>query len=117
MLDCCERVVHGVARLVELIRQHAPQVHILATSSEPPRARGESVLRLPPLQLPRASDELSVEQAMKYPAIQLFVERASATTDGFALNEANVAEVARVCARLDGIALAIETRCRTSRRI
>jgi predicted ATPase len=45
---------------------------------------------------------------MQYPAIQLFVERASATTDGFALNEANLPLVARVCARLDGIALAIE---------
>jgi predicted ATPase/DNA-binding winged helix-turn-helix (wHTH) protein len=108
VLDCCERVVDGAARMAELVRHNAPGVHILATSREPLRVRGENILQLPPLRLPRETDDLTVAQAMQYPAIRLFVERASATMDGFTLNEANVPLVARICARLDGIALAIE---------
>jgi predicted ATPase/DNA-binding winged helix-turn-helix (wHTH) protein len=108
ILDSCERVVAGVARMVERIRHSAPNVHILATSREPLRARGEHVVRLPPLGSPPDPGNLSVAQAMEYPAVQLFVERASAIVDGFSLNSANVSLVAGICARLDGIALAIE---------
>jgi predicted ATPase/DNA-binding winged helix-turn-helix (wHTH) protein len=108
VLDCCERVVTGAARIAERLRDGAQQVHILATSREPLRARGEHLVRLPPLGLPPAVGELTVAQAMEYPAVQLFVERASASLDVFALNEANVSLVAGICARLDGIALAIE---------
>ncbi len=108
ILDSCERVVTGAARMVEYIRGSAPKVDILATSREPLRARGEQVVRLPPLGLPRGSHDLTVEQALEYPAVQLFVERASATSDGFTLTNGNVSLVAGICSRLDGIALAIE---------
>jgi predicted ATPase/DNA-binding winged helix-turn-helix (wHTH) protein len=108
ILDSCERVVMGAARMVERIRQSARGVHILATSREPLRVGGEHVVRLPPLGLPPEPDVLTVAQALEYPAVQLFVERASATVDGFALTEANLPLVARICSRLDGIALAIE---------
>jgi predicted ATPase len=108
VLDCCERVVDGAARIAEQIRRGAPGTNILATSREPLRARGEHVLRVPPLRPPRETDRISVAQAMESSAVQLFVERASATMDGFTLNDTNVSLVSRICARLDGIALAIE---------
>ncbi|HEY2617975.1 MAG TPA: winged helix-turn-helix domain-containing protein, partial [Acetobacteraceae bacterium] len=108
ILDNCERVVTGAARMVEYIRRSAPKIDVLATSREPLRARGEQVVRLPPLGKPPGASDLSVEQALEYPAVQLFVERASATLDGFTLTDANVSLVAGICARLDGIALAIE---------
>ena len=108
VLDCCERVVTGVARIAERLRDGAQQVHILATSREPLRARGEHVVRLPPLGLPPAAGDLTVAQALEYPAVQLFVERASANLDVFTLNDSNLSLVVGICARLDGIALAIE---------
>ena len=108
ILDSCERVIAGAARMVEHIRHSAPDVHILTTSREPLRTRGEHVVRLPPLGSPSPSPGLTVAQAMEYPAVQLFVERASATLDGFTLNNTNVSTVVGICARLDGIALAIE---------
>ena len=86
----------------------AAGVHILATSREPLRAEGERVLRLPPLGMPPISPGLTAAQAMGYPSVQLFVERASAILDGFVLQDADAPTVAEICTRLDGIALAIE---------
>jgi len=92
---------------VDLLR-HAPGVHILATSREPLRAEGERVQRLAPLGLPPAAAGLTAAEALSFPAIQLFVERATAVLDGFELSDADAPTVAEICCRLDGIALAIE---------
>src|SRR5262249_13405947 len=86
----------------------APGVHILATSREPLRAGGERVQRLAPLELPPRSATLTAAEALKYPAIQLFVERATASSDEFRLTDANAPTIAEICRRLDGMALAIE---------
>jgi predicted ATPase len=83
-------------------------VHMLTTSRERLRTAGEYVVRLPPLGAPVPTGELTVEQAMEYPAVQLFVERATAVLDSFILTEANLPTVMRICSRLEGIALAIE---------
>lgn len=108
VLDCCEHVVDGVGALVERVLKEAQGVHVLATSREPLRAEGERVLRLPPLGLPPAAAGLSASDMLGYPAVQLFVERASAAMDGFVLTDADAPVVADICVRLDGIALAIE---------
>ncbi len=108
ILDCCERVVRGAARIADSVLRGAPQVHMLATSRERLRTAGEYVVRLPPLGAPVPTGELTVEEAMEYPAIQLFVERAMAALDSFTLTEANLPTVVRLCSRLEGIALAIE---------
>ena len=108
ILDCCERVVQGAARLADSVLRGAPHVHMLATSRERLRTAGEYVVRLPPLSAPVSTGELTVEQAMEYPAVQLFVERAMAAMDSFILTEANLPTVMRICSRLEGIALAIE---------
>ena len=108
VLDCCERVIEGAAILVERIMEAAPGVHILVTSREPLRARGERVLRLPPLLAPPTSAGLTAAVAATFPAVQLFLDRASASLAEFALTDANAPLVAALCIRLDGIALAIE---------
>jgi predicted ATPase/DNA-binding winged helix-turn-helix (wHTH) protein len=108
VLDSCEHVIEAVAVLAVGLLRGAPGVHILATSREPLRAEGERVQRLAPLGLPPASSGLTAAEAMTFPAVQLFVERAAAILDGFELSDADAPVVAEICCRLDGIALAIE---------
>ncbi|WP_137128119.1 winged helix-turn-helix domain-containing protein [Roseomonas sp. HF4] len=108
VLDGCEHVIQGAATLAEALLKCGPGVGLLVTSRERLRAEGEWVLRLSPLALPPAEAELSAAEAMRYPAVQLFVERASASMGGFELRDADVPTVVEICRRLDGIALAIE---------
>jgi predicted ATPase/DNA-binding winged helix-turn-helix (wHTH) protein len=108
ILDNCEHVLAEVARVAEALVQRCPHVSILATSREPLSVAGEFVLRVPSLDAPQAQAALTAEQALAYPAVRLFVERASAAIDGFALTEANASAIGSVCRRLDGIPMAIE---------
>jgi predicted ATPase/DNA-binding winged helix-turn-helix (wHTH) protein len=112
VLDCCEHLVDAVASIAGDIVSAAPELHLIATSREPLRANGETVRRLGPLATPLEGQPLTVADAIRFPAIQLFVERASAAHQGFELNESNVKIVAEICRRLDGIALAIELAAR-----
>jgi len=112
VLDCCEHLVDAVASIAGDIVSAAPEVHVIATSREPLRANGETVRRLGPLATPLEGEPLTVAEAIQFPAIQLFVERATTTHQGFELNEDNVKVVAEICRRLDGIALAIELAAR-----
>jgi predicted ATPase/DNA-binding winged helix-turn-helix (wHTH) protein len=108
VLDCCERVVEAAAVLVENLLRGAAEVGILATSREPLRAEGESVYRLPPLEVPPGLIDLIAEDALTYPAVQLFVERVASSVGRFELSDAEAPVVADICRKLDGIALAIE---------
>jgi predicted ATPase/DNA-binding winged helix-turn-helix (wHTH) protein len=108
VLDNCEHVVAAAAVLAEGVLGGAAGVHLLTTSREPLRADGESVHRLHALAAPPNAAGLSVEGALAFPAIKLFVERASAAWDTFELTESNLAAVCEICRRLDGIPLAIE---------
>jgi predicted ATPase/DNA-binding winged helix-turn-helix (wHTH) protein len=112
VLDCCEHLVDAVAAVAEDILSVAPQLHVIATSREPLRANGETVRRLGPLATPLEGTPLTVTEAIRFPAIQLFVERAAAVRHDFELNESNVRFVTEICRRLDGIALAIELAAR-----
>lgn len=108
VLDNCEHLIDDVARLAEQLFNHAPQVHILATSREALRVEGEKVHRLSPLDSPSAYTGLSAAEIQSYPAIQLFMDRAVASGGSVELSETDVHVVAMICKRLDGIALAIE---------
>src|SRR5262249_51134457 len=78
------------------------------TAPGPRRAQGEGVLPLLPWEAPAPTSRLTAADAMAYPAIQLFVERATANSDEFGLTDPDAPIVADICRRLDGIALAIE---------
>ena len=108
ILDNCEHVVACVAPIVERILHAAPGVSILATSRERLLAQGEQVYSLEPLRCPAASKSITAAQALDYPAVQLFVERACGAGDPFVITDRNADSVVAVCRRLDGVPLAIE---------
>ena len=108
VLDNCEHVVDVLAPVLEDLLGAAPRLHILATSREPLQVDGEWLHRLPALRFPEDQQPMSAAHALTFPAIELFVERATATLDTFALTDANAAQAAEICRRLDGIPLAIE---------
>jgi predicted ATPase/DNA-binding winged helix-turn-helix (wHTH) protein len=108
LLDNCEHVLPAVAELVEAVLRSAPGVNILATSREPLRADGERVRRLQPLELPPEGSRLTAAEAVQFGAIDLFVDRVTASLDAFALEDDEVETLVELCRRLDGIPLAIE---------
>ncbi|WP_397458439.1 winged helix-turn-helix domain-containing protein [Pseudomonas asplenii] len=108
VIDNCEHLLDAVAPLCERLLRGAPQVHILTTSRESLRAEGEFVQRLDSLDCPPPLTTLNSDQALDFPALQLFVERAMACQDSFELTQAQLPLVIEICRRLDGIPLAIE---------
>jgi predicted ATPase/DNA-binding winged helix-turn-helix (wHTH) protein len=108
IFDNCEHLVDGVASTATTLLCHASEVKALTTSREPLRIEGEQIYRLPPLVFPPETAEVRVNDALSYPALQLFVERASAVVNDFNLTDADVAFAARICRKLDGNPLAIE---------
>jgi len=108
VLDNCEHVIAATASLAESILKAAPRVNILTTSREPMRIEGEVAQRLAPLESPPHARKLTAVEALTFSAVQLFVERAAANLDGFALSDADATVVADICRSLDGLPLAIE---------
>jgi predicted ATPase/DNA-binding CsgD family transcriptional regulator len=104
VLDNCEHLLEAAAGIVNEVVRAAPGVRMIATSREPLAVAGEHVLPIPPLELP-AVDDGALRQNE---AVMLFVERAAAASGAFELTSANLAAVADVCRRLDGLPLAIE---------
>ncbi len=113
ILDNCEHVIDECARLVDELLGAGPGVHILTTSREPLGVDGEVARRLPSLATPSA-EELEaaggdvVNVIARFDAVRLFVERAVAADPTFVLTTENAAAVCQICARLDGVPLAIE---------
>ncbi|MBI4922301.1 MAG: winged helix-turn-helix domain-containing protein [Devosia nanyangense] len=108
ILDSCEHVIDGAAACVDRIIATAGKVRVLATSREPLRLTGERVRRLPGLATPDETHALSASEALTFPAVQLFVDRATDRDETFALSDADAPTTAEICRRLDGLALAIE---------
>jgi len=108
LLDNCEHVIDAAASLANAILSQAPGVTILATSRELLAVAGEVGYRLGPLGTPRPSPELTASKAAEFPAVQLFVERVTASVEEFALTDANAPLVVEICRKLDGLPLAIE---------
>ena len=108
LLDNFEQVMDAADGVADLL-QHCSELKVLVTSREALRVRGEHLLPVPPLDLPAGSATvLSAEAASDHDAVRLFVERAREARPGFALADDNAAAVAEICARLDGLPLAIE---------
>jgi predicted ATPase/transcriptional regulator with XRE-family HTH domain len=107
LLDNFEQVVDAAPRVVTLLEACAG-VKALATSRAPLRVRGEQVVEVAPLALPDPQALPPARTLAQNPAVALFVERAQAVQPQFALTAANGPAVAELCARLDGLPLAIE---------
>ena len=108
VLDSCEHVVAAAAEIAEALVADHEGVHVLATSREALSAAGEWLHRLAPMRLPDSAAGLTATEALTFPALQLFAERARASDPTFTLTDEHVAAVTAVCSRLDGIPLAIE---------
>jgi predicted ATPase/DNA-binding winged helix-turn-helix (wHTH) protein len=108
VLDNCEHVIDVAAELAERLVSEAPQAHVLATSREALRVEGEHVHLLYSLACPPDDAGLTAMEVLQYPAAQLFMDRAAANGHGAALSDSDTPIVARICRRLDGIALAVE---------
>lgn len=102
LLDNLEQIVEGVAPLADII-EHCPHVQLLVTSRVALRLRAERVLRLEPLGLPQ-DDEHVADSA----AVQMFLDRVQALDPSFVPDARTFISVAAICARLDGLPLAIE---------
>jgi len=109
VLDSCEPVIGVAAALAERVVSETPQAHILATSREALRVEGEHVHQLYSLDCPPEDAGLTAAETLRYPAAQLFMERAAASGHGAALTDIDAPIVAQSCRRLDGVALAIES--------
>jgi predicted ATPase len=109
VLDNLEQVVGAAADLSRLLAR-CPGVVILATSRTVLGLRAEREYPVPPLPVAAAAGPSSVpaDELMAWPAVALFVDRAQAVRPDFALTQANAAAVAEICARLEGLPLAIE---------
>ncbi len=108
VFDSCELVIDAVAGLAEILLREAPFIAILATSREALRVEGESVYRLPALDMPPIGSGLTAADALGFAAIRLFVDRANSSGSEFKFDDDEAPIVTHICRQLDGIALAIE---------
>ena len=106
VIDNCEHLVSACASLADALLLGAPGVRILATSREALHIRGEQTYPVLPLAAP--DRKAGVEVLLRSEAVQLFVERAQLQRPNFTLTERDAPAVAEICARLDGIPLALE---------
>jgi len=108
VLDNCEHVLEAATALAESLLRNCTGISILTTSREPLDAEGESVYRLQALAIPPQAGQLTATQALTFPAVQLFAQRAMGVSDGFELSDADAPFVRDLCWHLDGVPLAIE---------
>ena len=113
VLDNCEHVLTECAQLAANLLQHCNNLRVLATSRETLGITGEVAWRVPslavpdPAHLPQGRSTL-LRVLMSYDGVLLFLERARAVRESFALDAGNALHVAQICSQLDGIPLAIE---------
>ncbi len=109
VLDNFEQVLDAAPVLLELLGA-CPRLSLLVTSREALHVPGERQYPVPLLATPEPGlgRVPSGKEVERYPAVQLFVERSTAVHPGFTISDSNAAAVVGICARLDGLPLAIE---------
>jgi predicted ATPase/class 3 adenylate cyclase/DNA-binding CsgD family transcriptional regulator len=102
ILDNCEHLLDACAALTEQLLRACPTLRVLATSREPLGAEGETVYRVPPLGVPADERDHDCE------SVRLFTDRASLARPTLRIGPGEAAAITAICARLEGIPLAIE---------
>jgi predicted ATPase/DNA-binding SARP family transcriptional activator len=105
MLDNCEHLLDACADLAAALLRSSPGLRVLVTSREPTGLPGEVTYQVRPLPVPA---ENAGAEAAAAPAVQLFLDRASAARGGAPAETGLMAAAGRICRRLDGLPLAIE---------
>jgi predicted ATPase len=108
VLDNAEHLLAACAQLADAVLRQCPQVVVLVSSREGLGIAGEAAYRVPSLSLPDPKRDVTPEGLARYEAVRLFVDRARAVRPSFQVDAANAPALASVCARLDGIPLALE---------
>jgi predicted ATPase/class 3 adenylate cyclase len=108
VLDNFEQVAAAVAVATDLLAR-CPGLALLVTSREPLHVRQEHVVAVPPMAVPSADHRRpTIDELLRFEAVELFLDRARAVRPEFELTRDNAAAVAEICRRLDGLPLAIE---------
>lgn len=107
VLDNCEHLIDTIAKLADLLTRTCPKIRLMTTSREPLGVDGEEVYRVRSLSMPTV-EVTGVDDLAGCDAVELFVARARSHDKTFALTDGVAPSVASICARLDGIPLAIE---------
>jgi predicted ATPase/DNA-binding CsgD family transcriptional regulator len=108
VLDNCEHLIEGCAKLADRLLRDCPDLRILATSREPLMISGEATLPVPPLSVPHTGHGHAPAKLDRYEAVALFTERSATVLPTFAVTADNADAVAAICQRLDGLPLAVE---------
>src|SRR5438094_150984 len=107
LLDNFEHVIDAAGDIASLLAA-CPTLKVMATSRVVLNLSGEHEFAVPPLALPDIRDAADPVSLSTCPSVALFVERATATRSDFALTPDNARAIAEICARLDGLPLALE---------
>jgi predicted ATPase len=107
LLDSFEHLIETAPIVADLVAA-GPDLKVLVTSRSPLHVYGEHEFPVPPLALPDLRKLPPLDVLARNEAVALFVQRATAVKPGFAATEENAAAIAEICARLDGLPLAIE---------
>ena len=110
LVDNCEHLLGAPplpALLADLLAA-CPRLKVLATSRTALRLAGEHRWPVPPLTLPAPGLAPAAAALSQYDAVTLFIQRAVAVQPDFLVTNETAPAVAEICARLDGLPLAIE---------
>jgi predicted ATPase len=107
VLDNLEQLLPA-APIVADLAASGGEIKVVATSRSPLHVYGEHEFPVPPLALPDLEALPSLERLTQYESVALFLQRAQAIKPDFALTQENAAAIAEICARLDGLPLALE---------
>ncbi|MDQ4129454.1 MAG: adenylate/guanylate cyclase domain-containing protein [Actinomycetota bacterium] len=107
VLDNFEQVLPAAPVLTQLL-EASPGLKVVVTSRAVLRLYGEHEFAVPPLELPDPRHLPDLPTLSQYEAVALFVQRATAVKPGFSVTNQNAPAIAEICARLDGLPLAIE---------
>jgi predicted ATPase/class 3 adenylate cyclase len=107
VLDNFEQVLDAAPLVAEMLAA-SPRLKVLATSRAALHLRGEYEFAVPSLAVPDPQRLPSFEALSQFDAVRLFIARAQEARPGFVVTNENAPAVAEICARLDGLPLAIE---------
>ncbi len=107
VLDNFEQVIEAAPSVGELL-ERLPGVAALVTSRSPLRVYGEQEYPVPPLSVPDPRRMADLQNLSQFASVALFIERAMGVRPGFRVDASNAPAIAEICARLDGLPLAIE---------
>ena len=108
ILDNCEHLLDPCADFVDALLRRSSDLKVIATSRERLDIDGEIAYGLQMLPLPAAPEEVTVGDLPSYPALELFVEESVNADPAFKVTDHNIVQIAEICKRLDGNALAIK---------